>query len=233
MKFDIYCDEAMPDLFTSQNPPAKYLMIGGLWLPSSLRDEAKEKIKSLRAQYDVWGEIKWTKVSPNKLDFYLSLVDLFMGYGMDMRFRCIAVDHTQVNMGMHANDGELGFYKFYYQLLHHWILDRNEYYIFSDTKSNRSLRRLKDLERCLNHANLLSSVENLQALPSRQVALIQLCDLLLGAASSRLNKTLNPGSAKEAVVKRLESHLNISEITPTGRGKEKYNVFRILLGGGW
>lgn len=233
MKFDIYCDEAMPDLFTSANPRAQYLMIGGLWLPSKIRNEAKKKIQALRHEHNTWGEIKWTKVSNNKLDFYLALIDLFMGYGMDMRFRCIAVDREQVNMGLHANDGELGFYKFYYQLLHHWILDRNEYHVFCDTKSNRDLNRLKDLKRCLGYANLSSSVTNVQALPSRQVSLIQLCDLLLGAASSRLNGTLNEGTAKEVIVKRLESRLDIHSIGPTGKSAEKYNVFRIRLGGGW
>jgi len=57
-----------------------------------------------------------------------------------MRFRCIAVDREQVNLALHQNDGELGFYKFYYQLLHHWILD-NEYRIFCDLKTNRGRRR--------------------------------------------------------------------------------------------
>ena len=62
MEFEVYCDEANPDLFTSAKPKAQYLMIGSLWLPADLRDEIKTKIKALREKHSAWGEIKWTKV---------------------------------------------------------------------------------------------------------------------------------------------------------------------------
>jgi len=233
MRFEVYCDESMPDLFTSRNRRGRYLMIGSLWLPSDLRREIKEKIHRLRESHNTWGEIKWSRVSPSRLPFYLDLIDLFESYGMDLRFRCIAVDSKQVDMRWHDNDEELGFYKFYYQMLHHWILDFNEYRIFCDTKTNRVPERLATLRRCLASANLSSRIHSLQALPSRQVALIQLCDLLLGAASSRMNASLRQGSAKEALVKRLESHLGIAKLCPTPRDAEKFNVFQIRLQGGW
>lgn len=234
MKFEVYCDETQPDLFTSKNPAARYLMIGSLWLPSDLREDAKEKVSRLRERHGVWGEAKWTKVSPAKKDFYLEMVDLFMSYGMDMRFRCIAVDRTQVNMALHNNDGELGFYKFYYQLLHHWILDFNEYNIFCDLKTNRDRSRLKVLKRCLEYANRSAAISSVQSLPSPEVALLQLCDVLLGAASSRLNQTLRDGSAKSSLVSMLETRLDLrGPLSPTGAGEKKFNIFKINLGGGW
>ncbi len=49
MKFEVYCDEALPDLFTSQRPRARYLMIGSLWLPAEMRDEAKARIADMQA----------------------------------------------------------------------------------------------------------------------------------------------------------------------------------------
>ena len=78
MEFEVYCDEAHPDLFTSQNPKAQYLMIGSLWLPASLREEVKSKVKALRHEHNAWGEIKWTKVSPSQLPFYLELIEMFI-----------------------------------------------------------------------------------------------------------------------------------------------------------
>lgn len=234
MKFEVYCDEALPDLFTSQRPRARHLMIGSLWLPAEMREEAKARIAELRARHAVWGEMKWTKISPSKQTFYEDLVDVFMSFGMEMRFRCIAVDRAQVNLALHGNDGELGFYKFYYQLLHHWILDFNEYRIFCDLKTNRDRKRLHDLQRCLHYSNLSATIADIQSLPSPEVALLQLCDVLLGAASSRLNDTLGQGTAKEAVVRKLEERLNIhGRIGPTRRTEEKFNVFRIRLDGGW
>ena len=94
-------------------------------IPDALRNEIKSRVGALRERHQAWGEIKWSKVSPNRRDFYVELIDLFFAYGDNLRFRCIAVDRTQLNLALHDNDGELGFYKFYYQLLHHWILDFN------------------------------------------------------------------------------------------------------------
>ncbi|MCD6116299.1 DUF3800 domain-containing protein [bacterium] len=233
MKFEVYCDESMPDLFTTKKPAGRYLMIGGLWLPASLREEMKHKIRRLREKHNTWGEIKWSKVSPSRLSFYLDLIDMFFSYDLELRSRCIAVDHTQLKMSLYDNDSELGFYKFYYQLLHHWILDFNEYRIFCDIKTNRDPDRLKVLKRCLQYANLSSIITDIQSLPSRQVVLIQLCDLLLGAASSRMNNTLKAGSAKSELVCFLEKGIGIDTLAPTPKGTEKFNIFKIQLNGGW
>ena len=232
MRFEVYCDESRPDLFFSEHPQARFLMIGSLWLPEELRCELKEKIKTIRKKYNTWGEIKWSKVSPSRVDFFGDLVDLFTSYGSDVRFRCIAVEHSQVDMALHEHDSELGFYKFYYQLIHHWILKSNEYQIFCDAKTNRDSKRLHTLQQCLCHSNLPSCIQGIQSLPSHQVVLIQLCDLLLGAASSRMNDTLKPGSAKEIIIKRLENKLGVSKISPTSLNEEKFNVFQIRLQGG-
>lgn len=165
MEFEVYCDEAHPDLFTSTAPKAQHLMIGSLWLPADLRSDIKTKIKTIREKHNAWGEIKWTKISPSKLEFYLDLVDLFVGYGNMLRFRCIAVDQQSVDMQFHGGDNELGFYKFYYQVLHHWIYDFNNYHIFCDQKSNRETNRFSELRRVLDNANLSANVKCVQALP--------------------------------------------------------------------
>ncbi len=136
MKFEVYCDEANPDVLTSANPRARHLMIGSLWLSEELRNEIKSRVGALRERHAAWGEIKWSKVSPNRRDFYVELIDLFFAYGDNLRFRCIAVDRAQLNLALHDNDGELGFYKFCYQLLHHWILDFNAHRIFCDAKAD-------------------------------------------------------------------------------------------------
>jgi len=220
MKFEVYCDEALPDLFTSRRPQGRYLMIGSLWLPAGMRAKTKDKIAALRARNGVWGEMKWTKISPMKQAFYEELIDVFMSFGMDMCFRCIAVDRENANLSFHEDDGELDFYKFYHQLLHHWILNFNEYRIFCDR------RRLRDLKRGLHRSNLSAMIVDIQSLPSPEVVLLQLCDVLLGAVGSRLNNTLGEGTAKEAVVKKLEESLGIrGRIEPTPRTEEKFNVF--------
>ena len=229
MEFDIYCDETLPDLFTSRRPHARYLMIGGLWLLTKRRQEAKDKITALRQRHAVWGEMKWTKISPSKQAFYEELIDLFISFDLDMRFRCIAVDHQHVDFGRHENDKELGFYKFYYQLLHHWIEDTHQYHIFCDLKTNRNPKRLHDLKYHLCTENPSAMITDIQSLRSPEVVLIQLCDVLLGIASNCMNKVPITSPSKNVVVQRLKQRLSRTDIVATPKIEKKFNIFEIHL----
>ncbi len=233
MKFDVYCDESRPDLLSSANPPASFMVIGSIWLKRADRERFKSAIHELRDKHKIGGEFKWQKVSPARIDFYLSLVDWFFAQGENLRFRCIAVARKKVNLlQYHDNDQELGFYKFYYQLLHHWILDFNDYDVFCDFKSNRRRDRLQVLQNCLDWANLSSTISNVQAVRSRESVLIQLTDFLTGSAAAKLNNTLAGGTAKFEVVSGIEKHLD-KPIAHTWRDEHKFNVFVIDLQGGW
>lgn len=233
MKFEVYCDESRPDLICSKKPSAQYMVIGGLWLPSDERDRLKTDIHALRDKHYIGGEFKWQKVSPSRLDFYRDLVDWFVARGDQLRFRCIAIEHEKVDLfQFHNGDQELGFYKFYYQMLHHWILDFNEYSIFCDFKSNRLRTRQNELAKCLSNANLSSEIVNVQAIRSRESVLMQAADVLTGIAAGRLNNNLQAGSAKRGLVTHLEQGLG-RQIKPTYRSEQKFNVFVIDLAGGW
>ncbi len=61
MKFEIYCDEANPDILTSRHPRARHLMIGSLWVPVELRTEIKARISALRLRHKAWGG--WDKMA--------------------------------------------------------------------------------------------------------------------------------------------------------------------------
>lgn len=235
MNFEIYCDESNPDVFkeAEKKQSRPYLLIGSIWLPADLRAEIKESISFLKKQHNCLGELKWSKVSITRLEFYKDLIDMFLGYGLDLRFRAIAVEAEKVNWEIHGNDNELGFYKFYYQLIHHWILDFNNYNVFCDTKTNRDATRLPTLKRCLQNSNLLSEINSVQALPSSEVVIMQLTDFFLGMVNARLNKAIQEGGAKDQVIKHLEQRLGISELAPTSKTEEKFNIFRIKLAGGW
>ena len=76
-----------------------------------------------------------------------------------------------------------------------------------------------------------ATVASVQPLPSRQLVLMQLCDVLLGAAAHKMNGT-GTSAAKAAIIARIESRLN-RELKPTPKSEEKFNVFKIQLQGGW
>lgn len=233
MQFDVYCDESRPDVIHSQNPNGSRLVIGSLWLARDNRATLKEALHRLRDQHKIGGEFKWGKLSPSKEGFYLALIDLFFAQGDKLRFRCISVDRERVDLVYHhQGDQELGFYKFYYQLLHHWILDFNDYQIFCDHKVNRDRTRLHVLRNCLSNANLSSTISAVQAVPSRESVLLQFVDVLTGSAAARLNNSLRDDSAKSRFVSALEQRLG-HVIRPTWRSEQKCNVFEIKPGGGW
>jgi hypothetical protein len=233
MKFEVYCDESRPDLFASANPSAQFMVIGSLWLQTDSRGEIKKSIHSMRDKHKIGGEFKWQKVSTSRELFYQELVSYFLDLGDRLRFRCIAVDHAKVDLvHYHASDRELGFYKFYYQMLRHWLDDFNEYAVFCDCKRNRDPQRLEVLRRCLDASILSSTVSRVQAVRSDESVLIQLADVLTGIASARLNQSLRAGSAKERLVQLFESRVGHG-IRHTFKAEQKYNVFVINLQGGW
>ncbi len=233
MIFDVYCDESRPDLLSSHNPKSQYMLIGSLWLPTDFREKFKKDIHQLRDNHKIGGEFKWQKVSPAKINFYKELVGWFNAMGEQLRYRCITVEHKQVDLKLYHDDNqELGFYKFYYQLLHHWILDFNEYYFFVDYKAKRNRNALSDLKRCLSYSNLSSTVMQVQAVHSKESVLIQLTDVLTGIAAYRLNNSIRPDSAKFALLCELEKMLG-RVIRPTYKSEQKFNVFKIDLTGGW
>lgn len=160
------------------------------------------------------------------------MVDLFFSYKDRVRFRCIAVNPNEIIWAYHNDDKELGFYKFYYFVLDKWIRDFNEYSIFCDAKVNRDLSRLNKLHEILITSNRLSYIDRVQALPSKEVVLIQLTDLLLGAASSKLNSIKHTNMAKNNIINKIEQNLG-RKIKPTYLDEKKFNLFNIKLKGGW
>ncbi len=233
MEYDIYCDESRSDIFTSQKTSDCFMVIGGLWLETKNRLKFKQELRDLRQKNKCFGEIKWNKASPAREDFYKKVVDYFFDKGNDLRFRCIVVEKNKVDlMRYHEADAELSFYKFYYQLLHHWILDFNDYSIFLDTKTNRVKDRISVLSDCLRKSNISSEIKNVQALPSHELVFIQLTDLLVGAVSASFNHSIK-SKTKKNIIAKIEQHLKHKIIIPTVRDYVKFNVFKICPGGEW
>jgi len=233
VNFDVYCDESRPDLLGSKNPSCRFMVLGSLWLETENRESYKAEIHKLRERHKIGPEFKWQKVSPSRLDFYKDLVDWFLSKDDNLRFRCIVVDHQSVDLRLfHDDDQELGFYKFYYQLLHHWILDFNEYSVFLDYKKNHRRDRLSVLKQCLDRSNLASTVKTVQSIKSEESVLIQLVDVLLGIAAYRVNGLITEGSAKQVLLNHFESTIG-REIGHTRKDEQKVNIFKIRLQGGW
>ncbi len=230
MNFEIYCDESGLEALTRQDAHL-YTAIGGIWMPETFRSEFKASMNSIKTRHKVFGELKWKKVSPAYLDLYQDIVHFFFSTPQ-LRFRVILIESKIVDHYTFNNqDAELGFYKFYYQLLHHWILDFNNYDIFLDLKINRDKGRLSHLKQVLTNSNLTSKINIVQALPSEQSLGIQLADLFTGIVAAKFNNEIR-STAKKSLIRLVEDKIKHA-IGPTSKGEEKLNVFKINLKGGW
>ncbi len=230
MDFEIYCDESGLEALTRKDAHL-YTSIGGIWMPSSYREEFKLKLSEIKLNHKIKGELKWSKISPAYYGLYAEVLEYFF-QTEELRARVILIESITVdNIHFHNKDTELGFYKFYYQLLHHWIYDFNNYDIFLDFKINRNKGRLKELKTVLEAANITSNIKQVQALHSNESLGIQLADVLTGLVSAKFNGEIT-SKAKTDLISLAESKLG-RVIVPTPKSEEKLNVFKINLQGGW
>lgn len=229
---EIYCDESGVERFYADEPGEGYALIGSLWLHPDERGPSKQAIAQLREQHNVFGEFKWNRVSASREGFYTDLVDLF--FYRPLRFRCIVVAASEVDPAkFHADDRELMFYKFYFQLLHHWIQPGVRYRAFVDDRTDHDRTRRSTLRDVLRNANREAVIESVQALPSDELDLLQLADVLLGAVSYQFHGHVPASrrtpsedhSAKAKVVRAIQSRSG-GRLTATSRSEPKFNVFR-------
>jgi len=231
MDFEVYCDESGLEALSNKEAHL-YTAIGSIWLPSAYRDELKEKLATIKQKYGIRGELKWNKISPTYIDLYREVINYFFEADY-LRYRVILIESEKVDgLTFHNGDVELGFYKFYYQLLHHWLFDNNKYNIFVDLKVNRNKGRLKELKKLLDEANRTSDVLQVQGLPSEQSLGIQLADVLTGLVSAKFNQKIT-SQAKRTLINLVEETYLHKPIEPTSKWVEKFNVFKIEMEGGW
>lgn len=235
MNIEIYCDESRQDLFCNKNSITinnRYICIGGVWIDSSVREELKNRIKDLQKKYNVFNEFKWKTVTPSKYNFYEELIDLFFGFDDNLRFRCIVIDAEEIDMKTYNNDdSELGFYKFYYQLLVYWLDKHNEYNIYTDYKINRKNTRLKELKEILN-AKSGDRVNLIQAINSKESLILQLEDVLMGAVGYKYNyKNDGTAIAKNKLINKLEEKFSMKIDSFNNRYNKKFNIFKMDLRG--
>jgi len=229
VRYAVYCDESRH----SEGPGAKYAVIGGLWIDAEYRDAFSRQIKGLRKDGKITGEVKWSKVSRLKQDAYLSLIEAFFA-NEHAYFRAIIVNQNSVDYDRHEGDKELGFYKFYYEMLEKWILPGNSYTILLDFKNNQKTGRLTALKKCLYNYGAVRDaiIHELAPIDSEQSQIAQLCDLLTGAVAADANG-IKYGTAKHSFVDALTKHRGRAPLSAPSWSPavSKFNVFRIALGG--
>lgn len=236
-QIDLYCDESRQDLLVNKDAITannRYVCIGGISVPREKRNELKKRINDLKKQYRIINEFKWGNVSNNKIAFYKALIDIFFESDFsDVCFRCVVIDAKKVdNEKYNDDDQELGYYKFYYQLIHNWISTDSLYYVFTDFKTNKETDRLHELRRILNRRLVHDNIEIVQAIDSAESVILQMQNILMGTVSYKYNFGKDGSSiAKMELVSYVENKLG-RKIGATYPSEKKFNIFKIILSGG-
>lgn len=229
---ELYCDESRQDLFYNKNAISntnKYIFIGGVMINRDDRGKIKNKINELKKKYNlnIKTELKWNRVTKTYLNLYKEIIDVYITY--DINFRTICIDSIKIDLKYHNDNAELGFYKFYYQLLNNWISKGSRYTIYTDIKTYSDPNVLNDLKRYLNNKNHPNSIEKIYAIESNESVFLQLEDILMGATSYKMNfSKKGNSSAKLELIDYMEKKLG-HELKPTNKSATKFNLFEIRL----
>lgn len=220
----IYCDESCH----LENDAQKAMVLGAVWCPASHRAYLGRKVKRIREQFSLppGFEIKWTKVSPAQLDFYLALIDLFFEEPL-LHFRGVVVpDKAVLNHGKFNQSHDDFYYKMWYLLLTYLIDDQHTFRVFLDIKDTRGQAKVRKLHEVICNAHYdfdRRRILSIEQVHSHDVPLLQLADLMIGALS-HLHRTLNGSLAKQAIIQRIRERSGYGLQCSTPPRAEKFNV---------
>jgi uncharacterized protein DUF3800 len=223
---NIYCDESCHLEVDHQEA----MVLGALWLPTGSARAASQAIRDIKTKHHLSPnfEIKWTKVSPGGLAFYLELVDYFFS-DSQLRLRAVvATGKSKLNHEAFEQTHDDWYYKMYFTLLRPLIHPGSRYRIYLDIKDTRGgpkTRRLREILSNAIHDFDLLTIEQLQIVRSEQVEVLQLADLLVGAIGA-VNRGQLKSPAKTTLAKRiaLGAARPLDQTTPLG--EEKLNLLR-------
>ena len=221
---NIYCDESchLP------NDGQKAMVLGALWCFKAKVGEHHRAIADLKAKHRLspFFEVKWTKVSPAKLDFYRELVNYFFD-SRTMGFRAWVIpDKSILSHDQHDQTHDDWYYKMYFYLLQNLISPERKYHIYLDIKDTRSRLKLQKLREVLSNANYDFSrdiIERIQHVHSHDIGLTQLVDVLIGAISYHA-RGLSNSAAKNEIIKLIKERTGLSLTSNTLPAERKFNL---------
>jgi hypothetical protein len=228
--YNIYCDESCH----LEHDQQKAMVLGALWCPSARVRDCNVAIREIKAAHGLNREfeIKWTKVSPAKLDFYRALIDFFFDND-HLHFRALIVpDKNRLKHEAFGQTHDDWYYKMYFDLLKVILEPGSTYGIFLDIKDTRSAGKVAKLHEVLTN-NMYdfarSIVRNLQNVHSHEIEVLQLCDLLIGTVSY-VNRGLTSSPAKQELIRRMRERSGYRLTWTTLLKEDKVNLFRWKAG---
>jgi hypothetical protein len=223
--YNVYCDESCH----LEHDQQKIMVLGAIWCPLEKTKEISTRIREIKVKYKLAKdfEIKWTKVSPAKQDFYMELLDYFLD-NENLHFRALVVpDKTKLQHEAYQQDHDTWYYKMYFDMLKAILTNTDCYRIYLDIKDTRSGIKTAKLHDVLCHSLYdfdVKIIEWVQIVRSHEIQILQLADLLIGAVSYA-NRGLTTNSAKAALVESMRERSGYSLIRTNLLREPKVNIF--------
>ncbi|MEG1506238.1 MAG: DUF3800 domain-containing protein [Bacilli bacterium] len=232
MKYNIYCDESCH----LENDHQKIMVLGAVKCGLYSKKKTVNDIRNLKKKYNmnIFCEVKWTKVSLSKLNFYKELVNYFFDND-NLMFRAVFIDKTKINHKLYNQTHDEFYYKVYYQLLSRAVIPNNENYIYLDIKDTKGSKKVKKLSECLSNGLFdfnMDYIKNVQNINSKESEILQIADILIGAISYVNRKEYlkdNYSKSKMELINLIISRSGYSLTKSTFLSEEKFNLFFMVL----
>jgi hypothetical protein len=221
---NIYCDESCH----LEHDEGTAMVLGAIWCPAVQVRNLHIRLRDLKRKHGLSDafEIKWTKVSPAKLEFYQAAMDLFF-QSEDLHFRALVVpDKSILKHEVRGQTHDEWYYKMYFHMLETLIQPGGKHHIFLDHKDTQGAARAQKLHQvlCNNFYDFDRAViASLAIVDSREVGLVQLADLLIGAVC-HANRTATGSPAKRALVEHMRRRSGYSLTRTTLLKEAKTNI---------
>ena len=222
--YNIYCDESCH----LENDHQKSMVIGAVWCRLEKRREIAVHLRELKQKHGLSAdfEVKWTKVSLAKIEFYLDYFDYFFDND-NLHFRAVAIpDKSKLNHAAFGQDHDQWYYKMFFVLLKHIFIPENTYRIYLDIKDTRSQQKVDKLHDvlCNNFLDFNKEIiARVQHVRSHETEVLQVTDILIGALSY-LHRDYTTSKAKLLLIERFRKRSGHSLLQTTLPRENKVNI---------
>lgn len=222
---NVYCDESCH----LEHDQSSVMVLGAIWCLKKNIAQHAQRLREIRLRHNISSsfEIKWTKVSKAKINFYLDVLDYFFDNSC-LHFRALIIpDKSLLNHKNFHQTHDDWYYKMYFDMLKIIIDSDYKYHIYLDYKDTSGASKIAKLHNVLANAHYDFSkdiLEKIQLARSHEVELLQLTDMLIGAISYA-NRDLSGNQGKEILVARMKARSGFCLLKSTLPKESKVNLF--------
>lgn len=221
---NVYIDESGH----TDDPNSNNMVLGALWVSITQLPLLTDAVRTIKKKHEIapHREIKWTKVSRAKIEYYKDIIDAFVGIEQ-VNYRAIIIDKTKVDYEAHGKTRDDFYYTMQYLLVRTIAEKRfGDVRLFLDYKDAWSGKQTTKLAKYLNNTGSLHNKSlSAQPLRSHEVTGLQVADLLTGAVMyANKPEQSQDSSAKKELIEYIEDRVGQSLCAGTAYGAEKVNL---------